>query len=86
MELKQFTDEQLTKAFANSNFGKQSKRDTILKTLSSIAKGYCSGSFSMAIVAELGLTEKRDTYYTYLTDLGLEVLLTNQSRIREYEN
>jgi len=76
MEIKQFTDEHLKMVFANSKFGSQSKRDTIIETLSHVARGYHSGSFSMAIVSELGLTEKRGKNIV-LSDLGLEVLLTN---------
>ena len=68
------TEEQISKAWGNANFGSVSKHEVILETLKKVAQGWGTGHTAMCIVQELGLVEKRNQSVG-LSDKGLDYLL-----------
>jgi hypothetical protein len=67
------TDEQIRKAFENTNFGTNDFPGLIVDALSKIAQGYSTGHTIAQVISELGLATAR-AYDRRLTDKGWEYL------------
>jgi len=68
------SDEELNKAFENTNYGNRSKRDIIIETLEKVAQSWHCGHTSIEIVKYLELAVERNNSYG-LTNKGLKYLL-----------
>lgn len=55
------SDAEISKAWANANFGDVGRRELIANTLLKCASGFVTGSTAKAIVSELGLTTTKWT-------------------------
>jgi hypothetical protein len=64
------TDEQIEKAFENTNFGSMTKRDLVRYGLLKVACGYYNGHTLKRILIELALVKENST----LTKAGKEYL------------
>ncbi len=77
------TDEQIEKAWGNSNFGdflNQNKRELVNNTILKCASGYYTGHTAKRIVEELGLVTTKWT----LTKKGKEYLYEAYSQGKSY--
>jgi hypothetical protein len=69
------TDEEISKAFAGTNFGARHPRDVIAESLLKYACGYHTGRTARMICLELGLVNERaSTHVPILSKKGREYL------------
>lgn len=61
---KYFTNEQLTEAFRNTNFGDTPHIDIVSDTILKVASGYSTGHTAMCAAMELGLVKQSGRKYS----------------------